>query len=95
MYVLYFIRVLYASIVCVYLANTKIHILLEGDYKMSITYRKKTTKDYTQYTCRIETSILNSIKSIAEAEGISINACINQSLMFAIEDYYKKTKQEP
>lgn len=56
---------------------------------MSIAYRKNTSKDYTQYTIRIETSILNNIKEIAKSEDISINECINQSLQFAINDYKK------
>ena len=59
---------------------------------MSIAYRKKTSKDYTQYTCRIETTILNQIKQIAKSEDISINECINQSLQFAINDYNIKSK---
>lgn len=56
---------------------------------MSIAYRKNTSKDYTQYTIRIETIILNQIKEIAKNEDISINECINQSLQFAIDDYKK------
>lgn len=56
---------------------------------MSIAYRKNTSKDYTQYTIRIETDILNNIKEIAKSEDISINECINQSLQFAIDDYKK------
>lgn len=56
---------------------------------MSIAYRKNTSKDYTQYTIRIETSILNNIREIAKTEDISINECINQSLQFAITDYIK------
>lgn len=59
---------------------------------MSIAYRKKTSKDYTQYTCRIETDILNDIREIAKAEDLSINECINQSLQFAITDYKSKKK---
>ena len=59
---------------------------------MSIAYRKKTSKDYTQYTCRIETTILNQIKQIAKSEDISINECINQSLQFAINEYNIKSK---
>ena len=60
---------------------------------MSIAYRKNTSKDYTQYTIRIETSILNNIKEIAKSEDISINECINQSLQFAINDYEESKKQ--
>lgn len=60
-----------------------------GDDRMSIAYRKKTSKNYIQYTCRIEENILNAIKDIAKKEDISINECINQSLQFAIKDYNK------
>jgi len=76
----------------VYFVQIKCITLLKGDLYMSIAYRKKTSKDYTQYTCRIETNILNKIKDIAKAEDISINECINQSLQFAINDYNSKKK---
>ncbi len=59
---------------------------------MSISYHKKTDKKYIQYTCRIEEEILNEIKNISAKEDISINEAINQSLLFAINDY-KNTKK--
>lgn len=53
----------------------------------SMAFHKKTDKKYIQYTCRIEESILNELKSISQKEDISINEAINQSLQFAINDY--------
>ena len=52
-----------------------------------MAFHKKTDKKYIQYTCRIEESILNELKSISQKEDISINEAINQSLQFAINDY--------
>ena len=56
---------------------------------MGIAYHKKTDKKYIQYTVRIEEKILDKIKEISNKEDISINEVINQSLQFAINDYYK------
>ena len=61
---------------------------------MSIAYRKNTDKQYTQYTIRIENSILENIKTIAVKEDISINSCINQSLQFAIDEYNKTNSKK-
>lgn len=58
----------------------------------SMAFHKKTDKKYIQYTCRIEESILNELKSISQKEDISINEAINQSLQFAINDYNSNNK---
>lgn len=55
-----------------------------------IAYRKQVKHEYTQYTCRIKTDLLDKIKEIAEAEEISITEVINQSLEFAVKDYNGK-----
>lgn len=70
-------------------AYIKYNTLIKGGFYMSIAYHKKTSKNYIQYTCRIEENILNHIKDISKAEDISINECINQSLKFAIDEYNK------
>ena len=47
--------------------------------------RKK--KDYTQFTARIETDVLDNIRSIVNDNNlISINEFINDCLKFAIEN---------
>lgn len=56
---------------------------------MGIAFHKKTSKKYVQYTLRLEEDILESIKSIADKEELSINEVVNQSLRFAIDDYEK------
>lgn len=60
---------------------------------MGIAYHKKNSKKYIQYTLRVEENVMEDIREIAKQEDISINDCINQSLMFAINDY-KKNKQK-
>ena len=60
---------------------------------MGITYHKKTSTKYVQYTLRIEENILNKIKEIAGKEDLSINEVVNQSLQFAIDDYEESKKQ--
>lgn len=59
---------------------------------MSIAYHKKNSKNYIQYTLRVEESIMNRIREISKHEQLSINEVINQSLLFAIEDYEKNKK---
>lgn len=60
---------------------------------MSIAYHKKSSKNYIQYTLRVEEKVMNKIREISKDEEISINEVINQSLLFAIEDYEKNKKQ--
>lgn len=52
-----------------------------------IAYHKKNTKNYVQYTFRIEEDLLDNVKNISKKEKISINDILNQSLRFAINDY--------
>ena len=54
--------------------------------------RKK--KDYTQFTARIETSVLENIRDIVNDNNlVSINEFINDCLKFAIENL-KVTEEE-
>ena len=47
--------------------------------------RKK--KDYTQFTARIETDVLENVRKIVNGNNlISINEFINESLKFAIKN---------
>ncbi len=47
--------------------------------------RKK--KDYTQFTARIETDVLENVRKIVNENNlISINEFINESLKFAIKN---------
>lgn len=57
---------------------------------MGLAFHKKTSKKYVQYTVRLEESILDKVKEIANKEDISINEVVNQSLQFAINDYEKQ-----
>lgn len=57
---------------------------------MKMAYHKKTSKNYTQYNCRILDEILDKIRTISVKEDISINEVINQSLQFAIDNYEEK-----
>jgi len=59
---------------------------------MGIAFHKKVDKKYIQYTVRLEETILENIKAIAQKEDISINEVVNQSLQFAIDDYKKNKK---
>lgn len=59
---------------------------------MGIAFHKKVDKKYIQYTVRLEETILENIKTIAQKEDISINEVVNQSLQFAIDDYKKNKK---
>ena len=59
---------------------------------MGIAFHKKVDKKYIQYTIRLEETILENIKEIAQKEDISINEVVNQSLKFAIDDYKKNKK---
>lgn len=52
-----------------------------------MAYHKKDTKNYVQYTFRIEEDILDKVKDIANNEKMSINDVLNQSLRFAVNDY--------
>lgn len=63
-----------------------------GDFNMSIAYHKKTNKSYIQYTIRIETTILDRLRDIANKEDLSLNEVINQSLEFVVNDYNKSKK---
>ena len=63
-----------------------------GDNMGNIAFRKKTNKEYVQYTVRFENSILNSIKEIANKEELPINEVINQSLQFSIDNYNSQNK---
>lgn len=58
---------------------------------MGIAFHKS-SKNYIQYTIRIEEEILENIKEISQKENISINEVINQSLKFAIDDYKNNNK---
>lgn len=57
---------------------------------MGIEFHKKNEKKYIQYTLRLEEDVLNDIKKISSKEEISINEVVNQSLKFAIKDYFQK-----
>lgn len=59
---------------------------------VGIAFHKKVDKKYIQYTVRLEETILDNIKAIAQKEDISINEVVNQSLQFAIDDYKKNKK---
>lgn len=49
--------------------------------------KSKKKKDYTQFTARIETDVLDRIRKIvSENNLISINEFINDSLKFAIKN---------
>lgn len=63
-----------------------------GDNMGNIAFRKKTNKEYVQYTVRFESGILNSIKEIANKEELPINEVINQSLQFSIDNYNSQNK---
>ena len=57
-----------------------------------IKSRKK--KDYTQFTARIETDLLENVRKIVDDNNlISINEFINESLKFAIKNL-KITEEE-
>lgn len=55
-----------------------------------IAYHKQNKIDYTHYTLRLKTDVLDKIREIARENDISINECINQSLEFVINDYNSK-----
>lgn len=59
----------------------------------NIAFHKKNNKDYVQYTVRFESSILNSIKEIANKESMPVNEVINQSLQFSIDNYNSQNKK--
>lgn len=61
---------------------------------MNVAFHKKNTKQYCQYTIRIEECILDTLKDIAKAEDISVNECINQSLQIVIDEYNKNSKSK-
>ena len=49
--------------------------------------KSRKRKDYTQFTTRIETDVLDNIKKIVEDNNlISINEFINDCLRFAIDN---------
>ena len=56
---------------------------------MGMAFHKKTDKKYIQYTLRLEEDILDKIREISKKEDISINEVVNQSLLFAINNYNK------
>ena len=58
----------------------------------NIAFHKKLNKDYVQYTVRLESDILESIRKISKKEDISINEVINQSLQFSIDNYKQQKK---
>ena len=51
------------------------------------TVKKRTRKDYVQFTCRIEENLLEEIKHIVLDNDLeSVNSFINNCLKFAIEN---------
>jgi len=64
------------------------NICTGGDYMGKIAFHKKNTKNYIQYTFRIEEDLLDNVRFISKKENIPINEILNQSLKFAINDYY-------
>lgn len=48
--------------------------------------KSKKKKDYTQFTARIETDVLESIRKVVEENNLSINEFINDSLKFALSN---------
>ncbi len=49
--------------------------------------RSRKKKDYTQFTARIETDVLETVRKIVDDNNlISINEFINDSLKFAIKN---------
>ncbi len=49
--------------------------------------KSRKVKDYTQFTARIETDVLEKVRKIVNENNlVSINEFINDSLKFAIEN---------
>lgn len=49
--------------------------------------RKNVSKDYVQFTCRIENQILTKIRQIVNENNLySVNSFINECLEFAINN---------
>ncbi len=48
--------------------------------------KSKKKKDYTQFTARIETDVLENIRKVVKENNLSINEFINDSLKFALKN---------
>ena len=48
--------------------------------------KSKKKKDYTQFTARIETDVLENIRKVVKENNLSINEFINDSLKFALQN---------
>ena len=53
---------------------------------MGINFKKKSKKNYVQFTVRFEEDLLEQIRKIARKENISINEVVNQSVRYALSD---------
>ena len=60
---------------------------------MEINYHK-TSRDYVQYTCRLDIELLEKIKNIARENKISVNECIHQSLELVVDNYNKNKSND-
>lgn len=53
---------------------------------MGLSFRKKSKKNYVQFTTRFEDDLMEQIRKISKDTGISINEVINQSIRYALEN---------
>ncbi len=53
---------------------------------MSINFKKKSQKNYVQFTTRFEEDLIEQIRKISKETGISMNEIINQSVRYALEN---------
>ncbi len=53
---------------------------------MGLSFRKKSSKNYIQFTTRFEEDIMQDLRSLHQRTGLSINEIINRCIRYALEN---------
>lgn len=53
---------------------------------MGLSFRKKTAKNYVQFTTRYEEDLMEQVRKIHNETGLSINEIINKCVRYALEN---------
>ena len=53
---------------------------------MGMNFKRKSKKNYVQFTTRFEEDLMQKIRKTSEKTGLSINEVINQSVRYALDN---------
>ena len=60
------------------------------DFKMGLSFRKKSAKNYIQFATRFEEDIMLQLRKLNQKTGLSINEIINRCIRYALDNSYRE-----